>query len=605
MTTCEGVIEFIADLFTPKKKKSVWQWCEDNILLSARISPHPGPYRTDWCPYVRAPQEDFTDPSVRDIILCWGSRSSKTETAINCFRYAIAEVPEACMVVMPNTHLARSFSETRFQPAIDDCPILSEQKPINSDKYKLLEMHFNKCTVWMIGANSPANLKGRGVTYLFCDEIDTWPQATEKETGALEQVLERTKDRRNRKHILTSTPTVDSGQIWKEFKLGDQRYYFVPCPHCGFYQTFKIKQLKWEEEAKTMEGEWDLARVKKNTWYECEKCSEEIRDAHKPEMLKLGEWRATAKNKEPGRRSYHLNSLYPVWIPFSDVSVMFLQSKTSVESLKRFVNSWLAEPFFSYGDNDELMQKLDNSKLETQVEGVPSDYRVLISTDVQHNHLYFVARAWSKEKESFLLDYGMIPGFEELLMVANKWKATAGFIDSAFRPQIILDFCGKNLGWIPVLGSPLLYTPMRWSDIPIDGGLMKGHVVKTLRFRANDWKETLNDRIHGKGPKWSLPPNIGEDYKKQMAGEHRMEKKGPRGVTMIEWVKHGPNHYWDCEVIQTVAFEALRPILFEISANENALPPQLPKTMDMAMDEIRQPIRRDDDMWTGTRGLSW
>lgn len=596
--------ERFGDLFKAKSNLNVWQWAEKNIILSRRVTPRPGPYRTDWCPYVRAPQEDFTNPAVRDIVACWAARTTKTETFLNCIRYSIAEDPQAMMIVMPSRDNARTFSETRVQPSIDDSPVLAAEKPSNPDKYRYLEMHFKQCTLTLTGANSPANLKSRGVTILMLDEIDTWKKATKKETGALQQVLERTKDRWNRKHLISSTPTVEDGQIWLEFLLGDQRYYFVPCPHCGEYQTLKMKQIKWDQDSKTDSGELDIEKVMQSSFYECEKCQGKILDHHKPDMLRKGDWRPTAKNKEPNRRSYHLNALYPEWIPFGEIAVAFLQSKVSKEELQKFVNSWLAQPFYAFGDSKEFEEKLEQRKTEIQVEGVPEDHKVLISCDVQIHHLYFVARAWNKNKESLRLDYGMIPGMEELLIIAKKWNAILGFMDSAYRPQIVLEWCAKNPGWIPTLGSPILSTPMRFTDMPVDGGLMKGHVVKTLRYRANDWKETLNDHIQGKGPKWELPQDVGADYKKQMSGEYRSEKKGPRGVTMIEWIKKGPNHYWDCEVIQTVGFSAFRPLIFDVEQAPPP-PPQIKSQSEMEVGEMREGRDQDASMWAGTKKLQW
>jgi len=419
-------------LFQPRTHLNVWQWAERHVVLSPRVTPHPGPYRTDWCPYVREPQEAFTDPSVRDIVLCWAARSSKTETALNMIRYSIAHDPQPTMIVMPSEKLARSFSETRFQPSIDDCPLTAGEKPPNPDQFKLLEMHFKRCTVWLTGANSPANLKGRGVTILMCDEIDTWPQGSEKETGALQQVLERTKDRWNRKHILTSTPTVETGQIWREFLLGDQRYYFVPCPHCGFEQTLKMKQLRWPEEAKRTDGHWDLTEVKIHTWYECESCSGRITDQNKPGLLTKGRWKSTATHAEPGRRSYHLSSLYPSWISFAEVACMFLQAKNGPEDLQRFANSWLAEPFLAYGNSQELQQQLEKLKVDNAVEGVPGGYKAIMTVDVQATCLFFVVRAHNPAKESILLEYGTLPGFDEAAIVARKRGVLVVFVDSAY-----------------------------------------------------------------------------------------------------------------------------------------------------------------------------
>jgi phage terminase large subunit GpA-like protein len=59
---------------------------------------------------------------------------------------------------MPSEALARSFSETRWLPMIDDCPVLAKEKPDNTDKIKILEQHFRKMSLWFVGSNSPANL---------------------------------------------------------------------------------------------------------------------------------------------------------------------------------------------------------------------------------------------------------------------------------------------------------------------------------------------------------------------------------------------------------------------------------------------------------------
>ena len=186
--------EYIPTLFPPPSPDNVWRWAEKNVILSARVSPRPGPYRSDWVPYVREPMEAFTDPKVRIIVKCWASRTSKTETDLNCIRYSIACDPQPCLIIQPSKELARSFSETRFQPSVEDSPIIRAEKPEDPDQYKLLEMHFKRCSVFLTGANSAANLKSRGVGVLQCDEIDTWPQASAKETGALEQAMERIKD---------------------------------------------------------------------------------------------------------------------------------------------------------------------------------------------------------------------------------------------------------------------------------------------------------------------------------------------------------------------------------------------------------------------------
>lgn len=567
---------FLASRIELPERESVWQWAERNIILTRRVTPRPGPYSTDWCPYVRGPQEDFTDPDASEIVLCWAARTSKTETALNCIRYTVAEDPQATLIVMPSENLGRSFSETRLQPSVDDCPRLAREKPINADKFKLLEMHFKRCTLWVVGANSPANLKGRGVTVLYCDEIDTWPRATEKETGALEQVLERTKDRWNRKHILSSTPTVESGQIWREFLLGDQRYFFIPCPRCGTHQRLDFRQVKWPEDAKTADGAWDLEKVRANTVYECPHCRGTWRDNEKPDALTRGEWRPTARGRNARRRSYHLSALYPVWLRFGEVAINFLEAKDDPEKLQRFVNSWLAEPWKAWGNDDELMLQLEGLK-EAEAPAVPAGWKPIMSMDVQADRIYYVVRAHAPNKDSVLVDYGVLPDWHEADVVAKRHGAFVVFVDARFRPQIVVEECAARRGWVPTQGTDGLFQSLRWARATVDGGLMKGKEIRKLLFRPNDWKDEIQRRMDGKGPKWKLHALTGEDYKKQIAGEHVLEKKGPRGQTVRQWIKHGANHYLDCETMQLAGFEAVRGFLFDLPAPTGTdKPPALP-----------------------------
>ena len=584
--------QFIPKLFTPPSSLTVWQWAEKHVVLSARVSPRPGPYTTAWCPYVREPQEAFTDPRVRYLVMCWASRTSKTETALNCVRYSIGADAQPVLVVMPNKDLARSFSESRFQPSIEDSAILRAEKPDDPDQFKLLEMHFRRCSVWLTGANSPANLKSRGVGVLMADEIDTWPQGTAKETGALQQAIERIKDRPGAKAILSSTPTLESGQIWYEFGLGDQRYYFVPCPDCGEMQVMRFPQIRWPEECKDNDGKWRLAEVKRLARYHCEKCEAPWLDGQKLKQLTDGQWQVTNKEAEPDRRSYHLSSLYPAWITYGEVAVQFLRAKDNPEELQRVVNSWFAEPFYMGGLKGEFEAQVAARAKEDAPAEVPIDHKAIMTVDVQIDHVRYVVRAHARDRSSVRFEYGQAPGFEEAEVVAKRWGCVIIGVDAAYRPQIVHEWCASRSGWIPVVGSAGLLNPLRWMDIPIDGGLLRGRVVKGLRIRPNEWREELYKRIKAQkgAPTWGILGKVGNDYKKEMVGESRIMRRGTRGQTTIEWVKTGANHYWDCEVNQVALFEATRAFIFDVvhedPDNKPPGPPARPHPLTSELDEI-------------------
>lgn len=578
------------DLFEVRAPVSVTDWAEKNVVLTRRVTPNPGPYRASHCPYVREPQDRSTEPGVHTLVLCWASRSSKTETGLNIVRYHIAEDPCSMIIAQPTDRLAKSFSETRLQPSIDDSPILAAQKPDDLDRYKLLEMHFRKCTVWLVGANSPATLKGRGVRLLFCDEIDTWKGRTEKETGALQQILERTKDRWNWLHILTSTPTIASGQIWQEFLLGTQHYYHVPCPHCRERFAFEMDGIWLDPKAQDKDGKWNLARIKETAYYVCPHCKGKIEDHHKATMLDKGTWIQTNPNAEPGRLSYHLNSIYPLWITFADVAIMFLKSKGSPEELQRFINSWLALPYYAFGDAKETQKKMESLKDAAAAPGTPEGSKTLLYVDVQADRVYAVARWHLPNRDSGMVEHAMLPGLEEAEMMAHRLGCALRFVDAGHFQQRVLEFCATHQLWIPTIGSDRLFPSLRWTDMPIDAGMLKGRSVKSLRLRPLEFKEMLYDRMTRQGkpgiPKWTIRPDVSTDYMAQMSGEQRTERKGPRGRIYVEYVEVGPNHYWDCESNQIACIEAVRSFVFDMKDEE---PPGPPPAMPARVERPQEP----------------
>lgn len=589
----------ISQHLAPPERLSVWQWAERHLQLTARVTPRPGPYRTDFCPYVRAPQEDFTDPEVETIVLCWASRTSKTETMMNCIRYSIACDPQPMLLVFPSTDFGRSFNESRLLPSIQDTPLLKAELPDNTDEIKLDEMHFRRCSAWIVGANSPANLKGRGVAILLGDEIDTWPPQRTKETGALQLALDRTKDRWNRKHLLTSTPTVANGQVWKEFQKGDQRYYFVPCPHCGEKQRLIFAQVKWSEEAKGEDKTWDFQKVRDSAFYECEKCQGRIEDVHKPMMLRGGEWRATNPASDKRRRSYHLNSLYPEWLSFADVAVKFLQSKDTPDDFQDFVNAWLAEPFYGYADQSEQERVILASRIEVPTEKVPEGHIAILTADVQLDSIYYVIRAHNRKRDSVLLDSGHLQGLEDAEVMAKRIGIFCAGVDRRYRAQAVMEWCARHGGWIPMAGAAGMFSAFRWVKIPIDGGAFKGREVRGLNFRPDDFREEWHSRVNkiGEGrPLWNLPATITEDYKKQMMGEVRRERTGPKGRKIIEWHRRWMNHYFDCEMMQLCLFEAVRSFAFQ---TPDVPPSSMPRQEMRPEDRPRDP----NDLFQGEHDL--
>ena len=124
----------------------------------------------------------------------------------------------------------------------------------------------------------------------------------------------------DRKFFACSTPTIkDVSRIEKGFNSGDQRYYHVPCQHCGHKQ-----KLVWENLDFSNEGTLD------DPVYRCCECGGLHKEHHKQKMLAEGEWEATRNFH--GIASFHISALYSPWKSWGSVAVDFIRAKKGFAS---------------------------------------------------------------------------------------------------------------------------------------------------------------------------------------------------------------------------------------------------------------------------------
>ena len=229
----------------PPPEVSVWQWAEDNVVLSPRQpTAFPGLYRSGLNPYVRGVYDALQDPALHTITVMKGAQTGLTLVAYVFVCYTITQDPAPGLIVMPNEALARSASETRLQPLIEDSPAIAAELMRDPGAFKKLEYR-TKRTVWnLVGSNSAAQLASRPVRYLILDEVDKYPQDQKNEASAASLAIQRTKTFFNRKILEISTPTTTSGYINAQYEAGDKRKFFLPCPACGVMQPLSWMQVK-------------------------------------------------------------------------------------------------------------------------------------------------------------------------------------------------------------------------------------------------------------------------------------------------------------------------------------------------------------------------
>lgn len=498
----------------------------------------------------------FTDPLIEKIVLCFGAQLGKTETELNMIGYALDQTSSPTMMVYPTDTIAKFASDKRVQPMIKSVKSINDKFDENS---KLLELDFNNGNYMvLVGANSPSSLSSRSIKYLFFDEIDKYPAFAGKEADPIKLATERTKTFVDKKIVMVSTPTVESGNIWQAFmSANERRQYYVPCPHCGVSQVLKFKQIKWPEEHND-----NVDMIRDTAYYECEHCGESIYDKHKMEMLRSGEWRAVNESQSKVRSvSYHLSSIYSPWVTFGDVAYEFKNSKGTPATLMNFINSWLAEPWKSSKTKSTQNMEFTQSNYPC---GVVPDKAVLLiaSVDVQLDHFWWEVRAYAPGVKSYLIDYGQASTWEDLeeIIINREYPSEYGEprqvmkagIDSGFRTDEVYQFCSRFPEvCIPLKGSSN-HTTMTapYTMTSLEKGVVGG--LKLYVLNTDYWKDFIFARMirpAGEDGTIHLYKECPQEYSDHLRSEEKQEIRNVKtGAVTVQWkplTSHPVNHLLD------------------------------------------------------------
>lgn len=598
------------DTLRPRERLPVSQWAEKHRILP-NTNAIPGPWRNRVTPYLVEIMDAFSDDSVERIVFIKPTQVGGTSAMENMLGAIIDQDPAPTMIVYPSDTLAERTVEAKLDPMIRQCKPLAEKW--RESESQRLQLKFQGMTVYLNGANSPANLASTPIKDLFLDEVDKYPGASKKEADPVSLAIERTKTyKTNRKIYITSTPTLKTGHIWKEKEAADvEKHYFVPCPHCGKYIELVWAQVKFPGKDDVPEGT-DRAAM---AVYSCQACGGVITDRDKPNMLQAGRWQIVRqKSQTPKSVAFWINTLYSPFTTFQEIAAEFLKSKDDPDLLHNFINSWLAEPW-----EDTKLKTSAELVMERQTEvpewNLPPWTKLITGgVDVQENCLYWTIRAWGDYMTSQNIAHGQALSMGEVAQVMNtefsaangeKMAVNLALIDSGDQTDEVYEFCLINSDWaLPCKGSS---TPLqgfyRLSTVDKPGSKATGMTL--VLVDGGKYKDMIAARMrreNGTGA-WMVYQGCDLEYAEQVTAEHKItERSGGREVQ--KWVQktsHAANHYLDCEVYAAAAADMMgvRRLFLENPAPEQPgtkrpEPPTPPKKPPTPPEEN---WIRDNDGW--------
>ena len=342
----------------------------------------------------------INDPAIREIWFMKSAQVGWTEILNNVIGYFVDQDPAPTLLVQPTLEMAEAWSKDRLAPMIRDTPCLRDRiaDPKARDSGNtLLHKRFTGGHLTVSGANSPASLASRPIRNVLFDEVDRFPTSAGTEGDPISLGRKRSQTFWNRKMLAGSTPTIKgSSRVEAGFESSDQRYYFVPCPHCDEFQRLVWSQVHWPE------GRPEEAV------YVCAHCGAEIAETHKQEMLRQGEWRASQPAKDIA--GFHISEIYSPWSTWPEMAVSFLKAKRLPETLQTWINTSLGETWEDKGETIEAAGLAARIESYTST-SIPSGVQlVTMGTDVQDDRLEITVWGFGAEEESWRLEHLVLRG---------------------------------------------------------------------------------------------------------------------------------------------------------------------------------------------------
>lgn len=403
----------------PRELLTVSAWADQNRVIETG-SASPGPWRTDLTPYLREIMDSLSEHSpVRRVSFMKASGVGGSEVFFNWIGYLMDHVRNKdVLLTVPTLELRDRTLNPKLNKLFKETECLGNLvSGASRDKSNSASVTTfgDMARLIKAGANSPDSFRADHLPYAASDEVDAYPWDLGKEGNPLDLIENRQRTYTRAKTYNVSTPTLDLlSLIQVLFLAGDQRYYNIHCPHCGFRQTFEFARFEWDLAPGTENDGVDAVVIKAFVVCANSDCAAPIYENHKTDMLAGGLW-IPKRPHIKDHRSYQLNSLYaPIGLGLTWVKIAqkIVQAGNDTAKKKVIRNTYEGLPWKDEGeevDSDALAQRLESYSLDDLIDAGVID-RITAGADVQKNRIETTYVAWNRHEEAWLLGHRIYPG---------------------------------------------------------------------------------------------------------------------------------------------------------------------------------------------------
>ncbi len=580
----------LAKALAPDPVMTVASWAvKAPRVLATESSRAPGAWESFRAPHLDEIMECLSPshPS-RKVTFKKSAQVGGTECGLNLFGFTVDRAPAPMLILLPTTDEVKKYVATKLQPAIDATPAIKrkvrEQKSRDEKGSTSTFKKFPGGFCQIAGSNSSSGLQMISVKIVIFEEVSEYPANAGGRGDPIDQAITRTKGYTDvRKLFFVSTPGIKGAcRVTHEYEEGDQRRRYVPCPHCGVYQT-----LRWENFRHS-----PVKPYRAHFICAADGCGCLIEASSKHDMLQRGVWIKTYPDggAEPGHciepadvdryrargsngrePSFAIWQAYSTWVPWDDTAEEYVVGRGNPQKEKVFCQQARGEPWEAGGDAPDHL-KIFARREDYRLRRLP--FGALFATagvDVQKGRIEFAARAWGVGKTSWLIDKEVIEGdtadpatWRKLVPILERkypdhngrlWPIEMTAIDTGYNTHAVYAFVRARGGidgrvmavkGMPGHLHPTIGTPTR-QDVDSDGKKVEGGVllwpVGTWPIKSEFYAQ-LRKTIAGPDQDGAFPAGyvhlptdgVDEAWCRQLTAEYLSTRK--HGSHMItEWIK--------------------------------------------------------------------
>lgn len=583
------LIASLQGFYQPRSSLTPWQWHEEEktFLGTQESQDYSGDYDSSLAPQNRFIMEFVSgrfseniefhpntpaDAVWREMVVMKSSQVGVTLAVLLAIVWWIAEIGKNVIYAIDSEKEARRISTGRLQPLIKNCPAAASKIQPGEEGFNDLTIFLLGMIVYILGGGSSGEFQNKTATLAVLDEADHHPTPGPGELNNLDELRARLKAVTDAKIISISRPKTESDLTAREHKTGTQHVCVVPCPHCGDFQELVIDQLRYDH-CKDLAGEYDLERVKRETYYECSFCHRLIEESNKREMMLRHRWRQTNPSPQPGKLSIHESDLYSQFptSTWGHLAVEYIAALKSIAAMTRFRQERLGKP-----------ERLRSSELRAaDVLKLRAPYHrrtipvkpvlVGMGVDVQGDVRKWVKGGFSLNGELRIIDWGYTLSFDDILEEAaipipvglpfNQWPKgklwegdtvviDQGAIDEGHMTETVRRFCLSSEGlFVPTKGRGEIQVRHLVSE---SEGEIDGEEMITYHFSDSQFKKALYvSRIaefpkilagKSKTPRMYLPWEVDAEFADELTSERLVVENDRLGFPRELWKKNPSIH---------------------------------------------------------------